>query len=179
VLDVSPGGLYVQTSAKVEPGDRLDLELSLPGVARQLELQVEVMRKVVVPARLRALAHGGIGVRILNAPEAYYKFMETLGSGADSGGFKGKGGKHKKTSSGKASPLGSAQRTVDAKPAPPPEPEPKPEPEPRYKFRIHIKQIRGSRSRNVKLSADSEQEARRLALEEVGEGWEVLRVEYL
>ena len=61
VLDVSPGGLFVQTSAKAEPGDRLDLNLSIPGEEQMVHMQVEVARKVVVPPRLRTVAHGGIG----------------------------------------------------------------------------------------------------------------------
>jgi Tfp pilus assembly protein PilZ len=75
VVDVSPAGLFIQTNAKVKPGDQLDLKLSLPGETHKLPLQVEVVRKIVVPPRLLMVAHGGVGVRILNAPEAYYNFM--------------------------------------------------------------------------------------------------------
>lgn len=184
VLDVSPGGLYVQTSAKALPGDRIDLEISVPGEAQQLRLQVEVRRKIVVPARLRALAHGGIGVRILNAPEAYYALMENIGSGADSGEFKGKSSRtmRKGRAPGKAAkPKDAAGAAKQATPAPPPapEPDPKPDPEPRHKFRVRIKQSQGPRSRIVKLAADSEEEAIDLVLAEAGAGWEVLQIDYL
>ncbi|HEX9815209.1 MAG TPA: hypothetical protein VGB31_09720, partial [Myxococcota bacterium] len=45
---------------------------------------VEVVRKVIVPSHLLKVAHGGVGVRIINAPEGYYHFMEALGITADS-----------------------------------------------------------------------------------------------
>ena len=42
------------------------------------------------------------------------------------------------------------------------------------KFRVRLKQIEGSRSRTVTLACSSEEEARRSALEQVGQGWVVL-----
>jgi len=84
VIDVSPGGLFIQTSAKAKPGERLDLELGLPGEPNKLPLQVVVARLRVVPPRLLSVAQGGIGVRILKAPEAFHAFMKTLGIAADS-----------------------------------------------------------------------------------------------
>ena len=88
VIDVSPSGLFIQTSAKVKPGERLDLELGLPGEPHRLPLKVVVARLRVVPPRLLSVAQGGIGVRILKAPEAFHTFMETLGIAADSSGSK-------------------------------------------------------------------------------------------
>ena len=154
VLDVSPGGLFIQTSAKAKPGDRLDLKLSLPGEAQKLPLQVEVVRRVVVPARLLAVAHGGVGVRILNAPEVYYNFMEALGIGADSGEFKTKPRSAEKSEEG--APSGA---------------------QPQQSYRVRVKQIQGPRSRNLDVTAASEEEARNQAQAELGEGWQVLEVE--
>ena len=79
ILDVSPGGLYIQSSAKIKPGDQLEIQMTIPDFEGRLQLQVEVVRKVIVPARLLKIAHGGVGVRIINAPEAYYQFMDDLG----------------------------------------------------------------------------------------------------
>ena len=88
ILDVSPGGLYIQSSAKIKPGDQIEIQMTIPGIEGRHQLQVEVVRKVVVPARLLKVARGGVGVRIINAPEAYYHFMDELGVTADAGASK-------------------------------------------------------------------------------------------
>jgi Tfp pilus assembly protein PilZ len=85
VLDVSPHGLFIQTSAQPSPGDALHLELSVPGEPLQLHLEVEVARSKTVPAQLRSVEQGGIGVRIASAPEEYYKLMERLRIEVDRG----------------------------------------------------------------------------------------------
>jgi hypothetical protein len=154
VLDVSPGGLFIQTSAKAKPGDRLDVKLSLPGETQKLPMQVEVVRKVVVPARLLAIAHGGVGVRILNAPEAYYNFMGVLGIGADPGEFK----REERT----RNPSGGTAVAA---------------PQPGQSYRVRVKQIQGPRSRSLDVVAGDEADARTRALAELGEGWQVLQVE--
>ena len=154
VIDVSPGGLFIQTSAKARPGDRLDLKLSLPGETHKLPLQVEVVRKVVVPPRLLTVAHGGVGVRILNAPEAYYNFMETLGIGSDTAEFKSESGDAKMSEKAPAAGAG-----------------------PQQSYRVRVKQTEGPRSRILDMAASSEEDARDQALAELGEGWQVLQVE--
>ena len=154
VLDVSPGGLFIQTSAKAKPGDRLDLKLSLPGESQKLPLQVEVVRKVVVPPRLLAIAHGGVGVRILNAPEAYYTFMGSLGIGSNS--FESKENSRSDSASGEGAGAGA---------------------KPGESYRVRVKQTQGPRSRVLDVSAGDEEDARSQALAELGEGWEVLQVE--
>ena len=154
VIDVSPGGLFIQTSAKARPGDLLDLKLSLPGETQKLPLQVEVVRKVVVPPRLLTVAHGGVGVRILNAPEAYYSFMGTLGIGSDP-----------VESTAESSGAGTSEKAEAAGAGP------------QQSYRVRVKQIKGPRSRVLDLAASSEEDARNQALAELGEGWQVLEVE--
>jgi PilZ domain len=156
VLDVSPGGMYIQTSANASIGDRLDVVVGLPGEPHDTRMQVEVARRFVVPARLITVAHGGIGVRILGAPEAYYRFMESLGVGADPGKFTSK--------KGKASRESKAREKAQA--AKPPQP----------RFRVRVKQRKGPRSRVLELAADSEEEAASDALVQLGEGWTVIGV---
>src|SRR5262245_5791627 len=67
ILDVSHAGLFIQTHARTQLGERLRLQFSLEDVV--LELKVEVARTKAVPPNLLAAAKGGIGVRILSAPE--------------------------------------------------------------------------------------------------------------
>jgi hypothetical protein len=168
ILDVSPGGLFIQSSAKVKPGDQLEIQTTLPGVEGRVRMQVEVVRKVIVPSQLIKVARGGVGVRIINAPEGYYKFMDALGVTADAGTSKIAQLENRRTKSAVASPVAEAE--------PEPEAEEKP-PAPLPQFRVRIKQSKGPRSRTVSVEADSEEDARRQALHAAGAGWVVLGVE--
>jgi hypothetical protein len=167
ILDVSPGGLFIQSSAKIKPGDRLEIQTTLPGVEGRVCMQVEVVRKVIVPAHLLKVARGGVGVRILSAPESYYQFMDALGVSSDPG----------------KAPHARAKRSAEDPQAAPaaekiePAPQVREESAPQPRFRVRIKQARGPRSRAVEISAGSEEEAQRRVLAEVDEGWLVLAVE--
>jgi hypothetical protein len=172
ILDVSPGGLYIQSSAKIKPGDQFEIQMTIPGVEGRHQLQVEVVRKVVVPARLLKVARGGVGVRIINAPEAYYQFMDELGIRADAGTSKIEQLENRRAKSAAAPPVAEAE----SKREPEPEAEAEP-PAPQPQFRVRIKQSQGPRSRTVSVEADSEDDARRQALHAAGAGWIVLGVE--
>lgn len=75
VIDMSHSGLFVQSSANAVPGTAVQIELNgLPG-EDSIVLQTNVVRRKVVPARLKSVAHGGVGVRIAQAPEAYYALL--------------------------------------------------------------------------------------------------------
>ena len=77
VLDVSKSGLFVQTNARPTGRDFLEIHLTLPGQKKRLVLQARVTRKKVVPARLLAVAHGGIGLKVICPPPAYLEFAAT------------------------------------------------------------------------------------------------------
>jgi hypothetical protein len=177
ILDVSPGGLYIQSSAKMTPGDQIEIQMTIPGIEGRHRLQVEVVRKVVVPAQLLKVARGGVGVRIINAPEAYYQFMDDLGVKSDSGTSKIEQLENRRAKSAAAAPPG-AEAKPKPKPKPKVEPKPKAEPPaPQPQFRVRIKQSQGPRSRTVSVEADSEDDARGQALHAAGAGWIVLGVE--
>ena len=168
ILDVSPGGLYIQSSAKIKPGDQLEIQMTIPGVEGRLQLQVEVVRKVIVPARLLKIAHGGVGVRIINAPEAFYQFMDDLGVTEDAGTSKLEQLENRRAKSA------AAEAESKSEPTPKAEDEPS---APQPQFRVRIKQSQGPRSRTISVEADSEDDARRQALHAAGAGWIVLGVE--
>jgi hypothetical protein len=172
ILDVSPGGLYIQSSAKIKPGDQFEIQMTIPGVEGRHRLQVEVVRKVVVPALLLKIARGGVGVRIINAPEAYYQFMDDLGVTSDVGMSKIEQLENRRAKPAVASPNAKAK----SEPEPEPESEAEP-PAPQAHFRVRIKQTQGPRSRTVSVEADSEDDARRQALHAAGAGWSVLDAE--
>jgi hypothetical protein len=122
--------------------------------------------------QLLKVARGGVGVRIINAPEAYYQFMDELGVAADAGTSKIEQLENRRARSAAAPPLAEAKSEPDS------EPEAKAEaPALQPKFSVRIKQSQGPRSRTVSVEADSEDDARRQALHAAGAGWIVLGVE--
>jgi hypothetical protein len=140
VLDLSPSGLFVQTHAKVQCGERLAVRLSYEGAG--LDLVVEVARTKPVPANLLTVAKGGIGVRIVSAPEEYFQLLDARLS----------------------------ERSTS-------EVELVPEREPGSHFRVYVAQISGSRSRRLEIAAPNGETAATRALEELGDGWKILRIE--
>jgi hypothetical protein len=176
ILDVSPGGLYIQSSAKIKPGDQIEIQMTIPGIDGRHHLQVEVVRKVVVPARLLKIARGGVGVRIVNAPEAYYQFMDGLGVTADAGTSKLEQLENRRAASAVADAKPNAKPEREAKIKAEPEAKEEP-PSLQLQFKVRIKQSQGPRSRTVSVEADSEDDARSQALHAAGAGWIVLGVD--
>ncbi|MBW2270541.1 MAG: PilZ domain-containing protein [Deltaproteobacteria bacterium] len=75
VLNLSQGGLFVQTSAAPQCGASVVLELNPPGDEAAIPLQTEVVWRRVVPQQLRATAQGGMGMKIVRAEENYYSAL--------------------------------------------------------------------------------------------------------
>src|SRR5262249_18964909 len=134
VLDLSGSGLFIQTGAKLAPGARVDIDLSLPdGDAR---MQIEVVRRKQVPPQLLTVAQGGIGVRITSAPEVYSRFLHELQEKERE--LERRAAANPQAESPRA-PSPAPPRTVNparpapvsAKPAPPPPPKPVATPPPR------------------------------------------------
>lgn len=82
VLNVSRTGLFVQTSAAPEIGAEIELTLSQRTQPTPLQLTAEVIWKRKVPASLRSVAEGGIGLRIRYAPETYYGLLAEAAQGS-------------------------------------------------------------------------------------------------
>jgi len=154
VLDLSPSGLFIQTNAKTRRGERLALTLSATGT-EPMEIVVEVVRTKVVPPRLLTVAQGGIGVRIANAPEAYYQFLTELGIAE------------------RFVTAAEASEESESELAPGPDADAGP------RFRVRVSQTSGPRSRRLEISAPDAETACTRALEELGDGWKVLGVESL
>ena len=138
VLDLSVSGLFIQTHARPEIGERLRIQLALAGAP--FDLSVQVVRAKQVPQTLLAQAKGGIGVRIVTAPAEYGRLLAELGIGENAKPFEL-------------------------------------ESEPGRRFRVVAAQLGGSRSRRVDVVASDPDEAHERALEELGSGWKVIRVE--
>jgi hypothetical protein len=168
ILNLSPGGLFIQSSAKIKPGDPLEIQTTLPGVEGRVRMQVEVVRKVVVPTHLLKVARGGVGVRIINAPEGYYQFMEALGINAEPAREESASSEDPSAESNATSPVAEVEPEPQVGDEPPP---------PLPRFKVRIKQSQGPRSRAVEVAAESEDDAQRQALADAGDGWIALGVE--
>ena len=75
VLNVSQGGLFVQTSAVMPAGEAVVLKLTPPEGADAIPVQARVVWKRSVPHELRTSAQGGIGLRIEQADERYFQHL--------------------------------------------------------------------------------------------------------
>lgn len=153
VLDLSPTGLFVQTSAKPPKGGHLGVEMTVDG--ERLVLEARVVRKRVVPPQLLSAAAGGLGLRIVSAPASYFDFLARIG----------------RTPEARAAPRPRG--------GPETAPEPEAEPEPAARFRVRLGQVGGSRTRTLEVEAADEHAARKLALAEAGSEWKVLQLDWL
>jgi hypothetical protein len=77
VLNVSRGGLFVQTSATASPGESVHIDLGLDEAA-PLGVDACVVWRRVVGAHLRTVTTGGFGARIQYAPDAWFGFLSGL-----------------------------------------------------------------------------------------------------
>jgi Tfp pilus assembly protein PilZ len=75
VLNVSQGGLFVQTNAALPAGERIALSLTPPGGGSAIPVQARVVWKRVVPHELRTSAQGGLGLRIEQADESFFQHL--------------------------------------------------------------------------------------------------------
>jgi len=84
VLNVSRGGLFVQTSAGAAPGDAVHLDLAMEG-SEPVPVDARVVWRRVVASHLRTVSTGGMGVAIQYASDAYFGFVACLAAGAAAG----------------------------------------------------------------------------------------------
>jgi hypothetical protein len=147
VLDVSRTGLFVQTAARLAPGTEVELQLRLEANAEPIRLRATVARQKAVPAQLTQVAHGGVGLRILEAPREYFHAI-------------GEPAPWPAAAPGRSAPANAAAATLA--------------PEVKPRFRVRVKQREGPRSRILDIAAETPERACALALVAVGPGWEAL-----
>jgi hypothetical protein len=145
VLDLSASGLFVQTGVRLRPGAEVEVRLQLEHVVEPIHLRARVARAKHVPSHLTTVARGGVGLRIHQAPAKYLEAIASL-------------------ESGKVLRANMVQDGAVEKPAATTRP----------RFRVRVQQSDGPRSRRIELHADSVEQARALALQEAGTGWEIV-----
>jgi PilZ domain len=157
VLDVSATGIFVQTEATPGPGSSIRVRFHAAG-GEEFEVAAAVARRRVAPPQLATVVRGGLGLRLLQPPPAYF---EMTGIAAPVAG---------RAAAARKGPASGAAGAAKA-------PAPKPAPDPDLEFRVRVKQTDGPRSRSLKIRAASPDAARRAALRQLGRGWEILSVD--
>ncbi len=79
VVDLSIGGLFLQTDTAISPGTELTLRLRGEALGG-MELRGCVVRRRFTPMVIATMIRRGVGIRLVSAPPAYY---ESVGGGAD------------------------------------------------------------------------------------------------
>jgi hypothetical protein len=80
VVDLSVGGMFLQTDTAVSPGTELTLRLRSDAF-EDIELRGRVVRRRFTPTVIATLIRRGVGIQILSAPTAYY---DALGASQES-----------------------------------------------------------------------------------------------
>jgi hypothetical protein len=74
VVDLSASGLFLQTDAALDPGTRVDVLLKGSRFPEVI-VRAVVARRRMTPTLLASIIHRGVGLRIVEAPEAYYEAL--------------------------------------------------------------------------------------------------------
>jgi hypothetical protein len=164
VIDISATGLFVQTNVKPAPGALVEIGLLLPGVEVPLTMEARVARKRVVPAELLTLAHGGVGLALVQPKEAYLDFVATISPEhaeavasvrAKAGGV-GRGSETGKGTLSRSGVNGSSAAK---------------------RFRIHAVETVSGKRNSFLVSCATEQEASDQVSKQLGDEWQVLFIE--
>jgi hypothetical protein len=157
VADISRSGVFIQTSASAPPDSLVELRL-MPSGGQEILVRARVARLKKVDQRLVQISAAGLGLEILDAPEAYYR--ELPPDEVD-----------------EAPRPAAAARPAAAGPQRPAAPAAPSRPSvPLRKWKVRVSQTSGPRSRVLDVEAASEADARKLALERLGPGWQAIDV---
>ncbi len=167
VRDVSPSGLFVQTSLPIDLGTEVEVHITSPSNSETspiIFVRATVVRKLMVDRRLSSIASGGLGLRIIAAPPSYYEALEVPPpSDAQIEIPLTRRPEKDEATASPQEPAGSRPEASQPVAS-----------EPDANFRIRVG--RGPRSYWMALAADSESDAMSQAEARAGEGWEILEI---
>ena len=166
IVDVSEGGLCLISPVWLKPNEKYQIAIDVPGTGLA-EVRVEIWhirRETSKRSKSRVWIAGAI---LVDADKAYAKLLKAAGVANPEGDRRVEtpqnGTKEKKGTKGtKGKGPINLPDPIDAI-------------EPRI-YRIRCKAIGGPRSRILSLAADTEAQARSLAIRDLGEAWTVLEV---
>ena len=75
--DISPSGIFVRSIRLPDPGTNVTANLHL-NAGRRIVVHGRVVRSRRVPAQLTRLVPSGFSLRLSDAPEDYFRFVESL-----------------------------------------------------------------------------------------------------
>jgi len=75
VIDLSPSGLFVQVTSSVPPNTEVTLQFPDRGGVPSFEVNARVARRRVVPRQLQTLFPSGIGLEVIDPPEAFTRLV--------------------------------------------------------------------------------------------------------
>jgi Tfp pilus assembly protein PilZ len=156
VLNLSRGGLFVQTGAAASPGDAVQLDLTGDGDAEPMRVDGRVVWRRVVAPHLRTVSTGGMGVHIQYASDQYFGFVARLAEGVQAD----EAAPAPEAPGPAARPAGARAAAASAPPTP--------------SFRVRLRYGGSSRTRIVVVAAADEREARARARDRLGAQWAVL-----
>jgi hypothetical protein len=170
VVDISESGLSVNTPFEVEQGEPLLVRIDVP---RQGDLELETIVWTVRRGRRRdnGQPFSLLGLMVSKAPDAYFKLLPDAAPETAP--------VPERTPEPETAP--ESQKTSEPERMPEPEPQPVPDleadPPGLRPFRIRVQARSGPRTRVLSVNAESESEARALAMSELGDEWHVLEVQ--
>ena len=152
VLNISPGGLFVQTGADARFGTPIEIALNVPPWRTPIGVEAVVRWRRVVPLQLRSLARGGLGLQIQHAPANYYEYLQKIGTRGERPAITPLA-----TDAAAPDPPASSAGTT-------------------IQYRARVRQKAGSRTRILLVESASADDASARAEILAGEGWNVLEI---
>lgn len=146
VLNLSRGGLFVRTTARILPGTRIELDLLVDGAPGAVPLCANVVWRRLSTSTISQMNEGGLGLRLADIPAAYDAFVRELSGPSPP--------EH-------PPPVASASPRSNASAG---------------RFDVRLKQHAGPRSRWLQVEGYDEAAARTNALSSAGQDWEILEV---
>ena len=166
-MDVSPHGVFVQTSARLKPGAIVELELGI-GPDETLQMQARVTHAKLVPPELRSIAKGGLGLHIDLPPQEFFEFFANLTRTDLPGGKAQKAKIPAETTAQAKKKKATRKKKLPPRMAPPPT---------RLRYRVCLSQVGGLCTRSVTVECSTISDAEKLAIRAVGSGWKVLKID--
>lgn len=71
ILNLSPSGIFVQTTQPAEPGTRVAIDFIDPEHSRPIELETAVVWRRRISPHMTGLNQSGMGLRLIDAPPEY------------------------------------------------------------------------------------------------------------
>jgi hypothetical protein len=76
VMNLTSDGLFILTQATIPPGTQVEIEIPATTDVPEMTLRAIVIRQRLVPDQSSRLFLQGLGLRVLQAPDAYYELEE-------------------------------------------------------------------------------------------------------